>query len=446
MSDQDFARQLRITSPCKIDWNSMVGNERVRFCEHCQLSVHNINFASRKQIRRLIARSGDRLCISYYEPPARKETIFPRPVLHKIGRRTSVIAASAFSATLSVSTAAAATANLKQASFPNQVTYAKSLTNQQSTSGTGTLFGFVFDPNGAVIPGAGVAITNFATGEQRNSISSSDGEYRFTQLTPGTYHLKVQSRGFDSRDIPNIVVRADDNNRMDQTLSIAPIEAEVTIEGQETSVSYAGGAMVSVPTNPLVKAAWDDDLEGLQTILLSRSDVNVRDETTQYSALEQAVDNGNREMVQVLLWAKADVNARDKDGQTVLMMLNDKVTSEILWDLINAGAKVNVRDKDGDTPLISVAEVNNVEALKVLLDAGAKVNATNNDGQTALMMAADNGMVQNVRALILAGADVNARDKKGKTALMYASENNESAVVRLLKAHGAIEFEVKEKP
>jgi ankyrin repeat protein len=45
----------------------------------------------------------------------------------------------------------------------------------------------------------------------------------------------------------------------------------------------------------------------------------------------------------------------------------------------------------------------------------------------------------------MAGANVNARDKDGKTALMYATENNESAVVRLLKAHGAIEFVVEEK-
>jgi hypothetical protein len=444
MSDKDFARQLRIVSPCKVDWDSMLGNDRVRFCEHCQLSVHNLDFASRKQIRRLIARSGDRLCVSYHNPSSRRETVFPTPLLHKIGRRTSAIAASAFSATLSMSTAFAAGANVQQASSPNQVTCARPLPHRAPTTGTGALYGFVFDPNGAVITGASVLITNFGTNEQRHTISSGDGEYCFTQLTPGTYHLKIQSSGFDTKDIPNIVVRADDNNRIDQTLSIAPIEAEVTIEGRENSV-MAGGAMAVLPTDPLVKAAFDDDLEALKTILLNRPDVNVRDERTQATALEHAVQNGNREMLQVLLWAKIDVNARDNDGETVLMMLSDKVTSEIVWDLINNGAKVNLRDNDGDTPLISVAEVNNVEALKVLLDAGAKVNATNNDGQTALMMAAESGLVHNVRALILAGADVNARDKGGKTALMYAKESDESAVVRLLKSHGAIEFEAPEK-
>jgi len=45
----------------------------------------------------------------------------------------------------------------------------------------------------------------------------------------------------------------------------------------------------------------------------------------------------------------------------------------------------------------------------------------------------------------VAGADVNLRDKDGKSALMRANENGEGAVARLLKAHGAIEFEVQEK-
>ena len=439
MSARDSVSQLRIASPCSVAWDSMTGNERVRFCEHCQLSVHNIDFTSRKQIRRLIARSGERICVSYRQPEIATPPV--APVLYKIGRRASVIAASAFSATLSISSALVATA--KPAALHNQITVAGRVQDPVSTSGNGRLYGFVFDPNGAALPGASVLLRNSATNEPLYTTTSGSGEYRFEGLKPGSYDLTVNSRGFDSQNVPNILVRADDNNRIDQTLSIAPIEAEVTIESSENVV--AGGAMISLPTDPLVKAAYDDDLAALQTALLSRADVNVRDKLTQASALEYAVKNGNREIVQALLWAKVDVNARDNEGQTVLMLLGEETTDEIVWDLINAGAKINLRDEDGDTALISVAEVNNVEALKVLLDAGAKVNGTNNDGETALMLAARSGLVHNVRALIFAGADVNARDKEGKSALMYAIEDNHKAVIRLLKAHGAIEFEAPEK-
>jgi ankyrin repeat protein len=295
------------------------------------------------------------------------------------------------------------------------------------------------------VTGASVTLKNLETNDQHYSVSSGEGEYRFDGVKPGTYRLKINSQGFDESEVPNIVVRADDNNRIDQTLSIAAVTAEVTIEPPQV-IALSGAVAMPRASHPLVKAAMDDDLEELKNVLLTTPDANVRDKETQESALEHAVRNGNRDMVQVLLWAKADVNARDTHGQTVLMMLSDEVTSEIVWDLINAGAKVNIRDNDGDTALISAAEANNPDALKTLLDAGAKVNATNNNGKTALMLAASSGLVNNVRALILAGADVNARDKEGKTALMYAVDNDERAAARLLKSHGAIEFPEPEKP
>ncbi|HXQ70337.1 MAG TPA: ankyrin repeat domain-containing protein [Pyrinomonadaceae bacterium] len=441
MSARDSVPQIRIASPCDVEWDSMIGNDRVRFCEHCQLTVHNVDRASRKQIKRLVARSKGRLCVNYRQPVPQK---LPTPILYKIGRRTSVIAASAFSATLSISTAVAAGAHPKPAGLPHDVAFATRLNEYVSANGSGKLFGFVFDPNGAVVTGASVTLTNAETNEVQYSYTSGTGEYRFEGVRPGTYHLKINpQKGFAESDVPNLVIRANDNNRIDQTLSIAPVEAEVTVV--EKLVSLGGAMAIVLPSNPLVKAVTEDDLEAVQLALLSTPNVNVRDNATSYSALERAVSNGNREILQVLLWAKADVNARDSDGQTPLMMIGEDTTSEMIWDLINAGAKINLRDHGGDTALISAAEIDNVEALKVLLDAGAKVNETNNDGETALIAAAQNDLVHNVRALILAGADVNARDKEGKSALMYALDDNHKAVVRLLKAHGAIEFEALEK-
>ena len=440
MSRKELIQQLRLASPCEVEWDSMIGNDRVRFCEHCRLSVHHVDSLNRKQLRRLIARSHGRLCVNYTRANVQPEVAFP--ILHKIGRRTSALAAGAFSATLGISTATAATqSSLRRPSLPDAVVSAAVLNEHFSTGGTGTLRGRVFDPNNAVITFATVTLTNAETSEQLYTGTSGDGEYAFEGLQPGTYTLKIDAQGFATQQVTNIVIKADADSRMDQTLSIAEVTAEVTVESPPV-VSTGGAVAMVMPSDPLVKAAMEDDLEALNAALTANHDANVRDKDAHTTALEYAVRNGNREMVQVLLWAKVDVNARDEHGQTVLMMLSDKVTSEIVWDLVNAGAKVNLRDKDGDTALISTAEENNVDALKALLDAGAKVDAANNDGETALMKAASNGLVNNVRALILAGANVNARDQKGKTALMYADEG---AVVRLLKTHGAIEFVMEEK-
>jgi len=105
-----------------------------------------------------------------------------------------------------------ASPNLKTAAHPNQVISAARLGDQFSSSGTGTLRGYIFDPNGAVITGATVVLINSETNQQRYAVSSGEGEYRFEGLKPGSYNLKIESQGFGPRDVPNITVRADDNN------------------------------------------------------------------------------------------------------------------------------------------------------------------------------------------------------------------------------------------
>jgi ankyrin repeat protein len=281
--------------------------------------------------------------------------------------------------------------------------------------------------------------------EVLTATTDGSGVYKFDGLEAGRYNLKVEAHGFAASDVPDVTVHAADNNRIDQTLSIATITAEVEITAPATIEITSGAVVVRSPIQPLVKAAYADDLTAVNQVLTENPNANIRDEATGSNALEWAVRNGNREIIQVLLWAKADVNSRDSAGQTPLMMVDEQSTTDLVWDLLNAGAKVNLHDKDGETALMAAATVNNTEVLKALLDAGAKVNVTTNDGVTALMLAAAEGRVNNVQLLILAGADINARDKTGKTALQYAQENDHRVTVRLLKQHGAITFENREE-
>ena len=328
--------------------------------------------------------------------------------------------------------------NAHSASYPQTVVANSWL---EYAGPTGSLHGVIFDPNGAAIPGASVTLTNLQTKQIVSSISDGEGTYKFTGLEVGTYSMRVEASGFATSDVSTLELRENDNNRVDQTLGIASINETVEVLSGPTVVM--GGAMIMMPSDPLVQAANGDELDAVKDEL-TRSDANIRDKMTGWTALECAVRHANREMIQVLLWAKADVNARDNDGQTVLMMLSDNATSDLVWDLLNAGAKVNARDSDGDTPLSEIAAVNNTEVLKTFLEVGAKVNAVNKEGKSALMRAASEGLVNNIRLLIQAGADINQRDKEGKTALTHAEEGEHRAAIRLLVSLGAIEFEQKE--
>lgn len=43
----------------------MSGDAKRRFCEHCQLHVHNLSAMSGREREELVAEAGDRLCVAY---------------------------------------------------------------------------------------------------------------------------------------------------------------------------------------------------------------------------------------------------------------------------------------------------------------------------------------------------------------------------------------------
>jgi ankyrin repeat protein len=51
--------RLEISEPCSVEWDSMAGNERVRFCAHCRLHVHNLAEITPRQAMELILRDGE---------------------------------------------------------------------------------------------------------------------------------------------------------------------------------------------------------------------------------------------------------------------------------------------------------------------------------------------------------------------------------------------------
>jgi hypothetical protein len=58
---------FEISTPCPKQWDQMSGDAKRRFCEHCQLHVHNVSTMAPHERRRLEseARGGRPLCIAY---------------------------------------------------------------------------------------------------------------------------------------------------------------------------------------------------------------------------------------------------------------------------------------------------------------------------------------------------------------------------------------------
>ncbi|MFT3694259.1 MAG: hypothetical protein QM831_14025 [Kofleriaceae bacterium] len=58
---------IRVASPCRADWNQMVGDERVRHCGDCKKDVFNISQMTREEAQALVVEKAGNLCVRYFQ-------------------------------------------------------------------------------------------------------------------------------------------------------------------------------------------------------------------------------------------------------------------------------------------------------------------------------------------------------------------------------------------
>ena len=105
----------------------------------------------------------------------------------------------------------------------------------QSQSTTGLIQGTVFDPSGAVVPGAAVTVKNTGTGFQRTVTSNSDGGFTAPLLPLGRYTVTTTAQGFTDSVLENIKVT------VGQTLSLKiELKAGGTIQTVDVSIEGEG--------------------------------------------------------------------------------------------------------------------------------------------------------------------------------------------------------------
>ena len=89
---------VKIASPCKADWNEMIGNEQKRFCGQCKLNVYNLSGMSKVEAEKLLLNSEGRLCVRFYRRADGTVLTEDCPVgWQAVKRRASQVATAAFS-------------------------------------------------------------------------------------------------------------------------------------------------------------------------------------------------------------------------------------------------------------------------------------------------------------------------------------------------------------
>ncbi|HZS44637.1 MAG TPA: ankyrin repeat domain-containing protein [Blastocatellia bacterium] len=347
-------------------------------------------------------------------------------------RKVSRIAAGAFTVALSLSSTIIA--QQSKAEPGTTSVSSKKLTDRQAAGENGSsISGTVIDANGAVIAGASITLVNQSIDVSYTATTDEDGIFKFSNLDVSLYLIKVAASGFKTTEVKDVNVTEGKELRPKISLQVSGDGATV------------GGAMIVEPTDLLVRAAKDDNLEGLNVLLDLGMDVNKVDDLTGTTALYHAVENNNKEMVRTLLAAGAKINgveAPDEEDKSKLVIhapallgITDNTSVDLVEELLTDGADVNIKDWRGDSAIIAASYSKNLPVILKLIQLGANPNDRDSGNRTPLMYAASRGQLDIIKALIAAGADPNSQDTDGKTALgMSFFEENKEITKALLDA------------
>src|SRR5215471_546490 len=97
---------------------------------------------------------------------------------------------------------------------------------------TATLKGTVFDPNGAVVSGAMVTVTNTEKGISKTARSGADGTYQIPLLPPGSYQLQVEATGFIKELVRNLEMTLGQTTVYDMNLRVGAVTSVVEVTAE----------------------------------------------------------------------------------------------------------------------------------------------------------------------------------------------------------------------
>jgi carboxypeptidase family protein len=96
---------------------------------------------------------------------------------------------------------------------------------------TSSLSGAVTDPTGAVVSGATVTVKNPASGSEFKTITSNQGTFNVSSLTPGNYVVVVTASGFKSATVQAIEIDAGTPATVNVTLEVGQATETVVVQG-----------------------------------------------------------------------------------------------------------------------------------------------------------------------------------------------------------------------
>jgi len=230
----DSLDKLRVASPCPTNWESMQGDDKVRYCELCNLNVYNIAALSRREAANLITSTEGRLCARLYRRADGTVITKDCPVgLRAIRRKAARMTAAAFAALVTLATSAFGQKQDKT-SCRQQVTITRN--SSQTASGMSAVTGKILDPNGAVVPGAGITVTAETKLKPIKTVTDADGKFMVAGLESGTYDITVEAPGFQKLQLTQVKLASHETVGLEAIMLLKASSVTVGIIGAEPSL------------------------------------------------------------------------------------------------------------------------------------------------------------------------------------------------------------------
>ena len=98
----------------------------------------------------------------------------------------------------------------------------------------GSIQGVVTDPQGAVVSGATVTLTNQDTNQTQVATTNDSGVYNFNALPPARFSITVEKDGFEKKVLEHLTIIPEQANAVNVQLEVGAVAQSVTVNGDST--------------------------------------------------------------------------------------------------------------------------------------------------------------------------------------------------------------------
>src|SRR5215831_18184595 len=104
---------------------------------------------------------------------------------------------------------------------------------------TATLFGRIFDPDGAIVPAATITMVNRATSEEWTTQTNVQGNYQIAAFPAGNYRIEVAAVGFQTQIVESASIEVGRTLAQDFRVQVASASEDVTVTADRFMIERA---------------------------------------------------------------------------------------------------------------------------------------------------------------------------------------------------------------